>query len=313
MRLVFMGTPEFAVPSLAALVAAGHDIACVYTQPPRPAGRGQRAQASPVQQYAESHGFDLHFPTTLKDPREHVHFATLRPQAAVVAAYGLILPGSLLAVPPLGCLNVHASLLPRWRGAAPIQHCILAGDKRSGVAIMKMDAGLDTGPIVLAGAVRVTRASTAASLHDRLAKLGAELIVEALAGLADGTLTPTPQPEFGVSYAPRLARRDGRLDWRQQAAALERQVRAFYPWPGAWFETDGIRIKVLRAAVVRRRSRALPGTVLDDTLTVACGEGALRISQVQREGRDAMQAGDFLRGFDLPAGTVLPALDYPRR
>ncbi|MBV8651047.1 MAG: methionyl-tRNA formyltransferase [Alphaproteobacteria bacterium] len=304
--LAFMGTPDFAVPSLAALIDAGHDIAAAYCQPPRPAGRGNKLQSSPVQLFAESRGIPVRHPTRLRDPAAQAEFAALGLDAAVVAAYGLILPKPVLAAPRLGCLNVHASLLPRWRGAAPIQRAILAGDAESGVTIMRMEEGLDTGPILLAESVPLGPATTASALHDTLAALGARLIVEALDRLAAGGLAARPQPGQGVTYAAKLTREEGRLDWRRPAAELERAVRGLNPWPGVWFELAGERIKVLAAELTSGPSGAAPGTVLDDSLAVACGVGALRPILLQRAGRAPAASSAFLRGYAVPRGTVLP-------
>jgi methionyl-tRNA formyltransferase len=304
LRLGFMGTPDFAVPILQALMAAGHDVVAVYTQPPRPAGRGHREQPSPVHRAAEVAGITVHTPTKL-DAAEQERFRALELDAAVVAAYGLILPKAVLSAPRLGCLNVHASLLPRWRGAAPIQRAILAGDSETGVTIMQMDEGLDTGPMLLAESAPIEPETTAATLHDQLAALGARLIVRALAGQADGTLVPRPQPAEGVTYAKKLTRDEGRLDWTKPAVELERAVRALSPAPGVWFERGGERIKVLAATLAERRADAVPGTVLDDALTIACGSGALRLSRVQRAGRAAVDAEAFLRGYPLRPGTRL--------
>ena len=298
LRLAFMGTPDFSVPALQALQAAGHEIAAVYSQPPRRSGRGQKQRPSPVQAAAEEAGLEVRTPESLKTPEAQADFAALDLDAAVVVAYGLILPKTILEAPKLGCFNIHASLLPRWRGAAPIQRAILAGDSESGVSIMRMDEGLDTGDVCLRRALPITAATTASELHDGLAALGAEMIVEALAELASGTLSCHPQPEEGVTYAAKLSREEGRLDWRQPAAALARKVRAFTPWPGAWFEVEGERIKVLEA--LPADGGGDPGSVLGPELTVACGEGALRLLKVQRQGKAAMAAGDFLRGFGLP-------------
>ncbi len=304
LRLVFMGSPEFAVPTLAALLDKGHEIACVYAQPPRAAGRGQFQRPTPIQVFAESHGLAVRTPRTLKDADAQRAFASLAADAAVIAAYGLILPPAVLAAPRLGCFNVHGSLLPRWRGAAPIQRAILAGDTQTGVTIMRMEAGLDTGPMLLSQTVPITPTTTAATLHDTMARLGAALMVDALDGVAAGTLHAVPQPERGVTYAPKLERDEGRLDWRQSAADLERRVRAFYPWPGAWFEIGGERIKVLSAAIEAAGPSA-PGTVIDDRLAIACGKDALRPLRIQRAGRAAMDTDAFLRGTRIPAGAVL--------
>ncbi|GIK97223.1 MAG: methionyl-tRNA formyltransferase [Alphaproteobacteria bacterium] len=306
LRLAFMGTPDFAVPALAALLEAGHDIASVYSQPPRPSGRGQKLQPSPVHLFAESRSLAVRTPAALKSPEVQADFVALGADAAVVVAYGLILPKAILATPRLGCLNIHASLLPRWRGAAPIQRAILAGDAETGVTIMQMDEGLDTGAMLLQERVPIAPAETGATLHDRLAELGARMIVSALDGLAAGKLRPAPQPADGVTYAAKLTREEARLDWRQPAAALERQVRAFDPWPGAWLDYAGERIRVLDARV-DGPAKGRPGSLRPGTLTVACGDGTgLELLQVQRAGRKAMSAAEFLRGFSLPAGAVLP-------
>jgi methionyl-tRNA formyltransferase len=303
LRLVFMGTPDFAVPILAALIDAGHQVAAVYSQPPRPAGRGQRERPSPVHLFAADKAIPVRTPKSLRSAEAQGEFAALAADAAVVAAYGLILPTPVLESPALGCINVHASLLPRWRGAAPIQRALLAGDEVTGVTIMQMDEGLDTGAMLLAEMVPITAQTTAGSLHDSLAALGAGLVVTALAGLAAGTLAGRPQPAEGVSYAAKLSKDEGRLDWQRPAAELVRVVRAFAPQPGAWFEHAGERCKVLAATV--ERGTGAPGTVLDDRLTVACGSGALRLEEIQRAGKAPLAAAAFLRGRPLPAGTVL--------
>jgi methionyl-tRNA formyltransferase len=302
-RLAFMGTPEFAAASLAALIAAGHDIAAVYSQPPRPAGRGQQPRPSPVQHLAESLRLPVLTPATLKTAETQQQFSALGLAAAVVVAYGLLLPRAILESPRRGCLNVHASLLPRWRGAAPIQRAILAGDRQSGITIMQMDQGLDTGPVLLRRAIEIGPRETSASLHDRLASLGAELIVEALEGLAAGRLRASPQPTEGATYAAKLTREEERLDWREPAALLDRRVRALAPRPGAWCEIGGERVKILEAEPVE--AAGIPGHLIDDRLTVACGEGALRLLKLQRAGKAALSAGDFQRGFRLAPGMVL--------
>jgi methionyl-tRNA formyltransferase len=305
LRLVFMGSPDFALPTLEALLAAGHDVVCVYTQPPRPAARGQMERPSPVHAFAAGKGIPVRTPESLKGSAEQRAFQELEPDAAVVVAYGLMLPKAVIAAPKYGCLNVHASLLPRWRGAAPIQRAILDGDAETGVSIMLIDEGLDTGPVLLAEKIAIAPKETAAMLHDRLAGLGARLAVKALAGLADATLKPIAQAATGVTLAPRLSRQDGQLDWRLSATRLERQVRAFDPWPGAWFELGGERVKVLAAEVLAAAGGAWPGTVIDDSLAIACGEGALKPTRVQRAGRSAQATAAFLRGFPVPAGTRL--------
>jgi methionyl-tRNA formyltransferase len=304
--LIFMGTPEFAATILAALLAAGHRIVAVYTQPPRPAGRGHRLVASAVQELAERHGLVVRHPASLRSAEVQAEFAAVSADAAVVAAYGLILPAMLLDAPRLGCLNVHASLLPRWRGAAPIQRALLAGDAESGVTIMQMDIGLDTGPILLQQGVLVGPKTTAGELGEALAALGARLVLEALAAVALGALTPRPQPDEGVTYAAKLRREEAQLDWRRPAAALERQVRAFDPRPGAFLEGSGGRLRVLAAKAEPLLTAAAPGTVLDARLGVACGDGLLRLLRLQRPGRAALDAAEFLHGFSLPTGTVLP-------
>ncbi len=305
LRLIFMGSPDFAVPVLDALIAAGHDIIGVYCQPPRPAGRGHHETPCPVHAAAEARELMVRTPVSLKNADEQAAFAALNADAAVVAAYGLILPKAALAAPRLGCVNVHASLLPRWRGASPIQRAILAGDEQSGVTIMQMDEGLDTGPMLMAEAVPITSQTTAPALHDALAAIGARLIVKALDGLADGSLKPTRQPATGVTLAPKLDRSEGRLDWRRDAGELERALRALNPWPGTWFEHEGLLLRVRSGVVIDGVAGAEPGTILDGQLTVACGHSALRLTQLQRPGKAATQADDFLRGYPLAKGTVL--------
>ena len=305
LRLAFMGTPDFAVPALEALIAAGYDLVAVYTQPPRPAGRGQAMRRSAVHEAAEKHGINVRHPASLKSAAEQQAFADLKLDIAVVAAYGLILPKAILTAPRLGCLNIHASLLPRWRGAAPIHRAIMAGDSETGITIMEMDEGLDTGAILMQEAVPITPGTTTEALHDTLAALGAKLIVYAIDGRAIGRLKPKPQPAEGVTYAKKLTREEGLIDWRKSATALACQVRAMTPWPGAYFEHDGQRFKVLAAEASLPLARKLPGMVLDDKLLIACGEGALQLRRLQREGKAAMDAEAFLRGFNLPFGTLL--------
>jgi methionyl-tRNA formyltransferase len=304
--LVFMGTPEFAATILSALIEAGHRVRAVYTQPPRPAGRGHRLQPSPVQASAERHGLTVRHPESLRAPEVQAEFAALAADAAIVAAYGLILPAPVLQAPRLGCLNVHASLLPRWRGAAPIQRAILAGDGETGITIMQMDEGLDTGPILLRKALLIGPKNSAGELSGQLAALGADLILAALEGVVSGALKARPQRSEGVTYAAKLRREEARLDWRLPAIVLERQVRAFDPWPGAFFQTHGERIRVMMAEAAARAVAAVPGTVLDERLSVACGEGKLRPLRLQRPGRGALDTAAFLRGFALPPGTLLP-------
>ena len=303
-RLVFMGTPEFAVPSLTALVAAGHDVVSVYTQPPRPAGRGKRPRFTPVYAAADHHGIAVRTPETLRSVEEQDVLSALGVDAIVVVAYGLILPKSVLDMPRLGCLNVHASLLPRWRGAAPIQRALLAGDAETGISIMLLDEGLDTGPVLLQRAFTMAPEETAGTLHDRLADLGAAMIVPAVAGLAEGRVVATEQRDEGATYARKIGRSEAEIDWGRSAEEIDRQIRALAPSPGAWFRHGAERVKVF-ACVVAAGASGNPGEVLDDRLTIACGAGALRLQQLQREGRKAMDAGAFLRGQALPPGTQL--------
>jgi methionyl-tRNA formyltransferase len=295
-----MGSPDFAVPALRALHDAGHAIAAVYCQQPRPAGRGQTIRRCPVHEAAEALGIPVRTPARLRGNADALAaFAALELDAAVVAAYGLILPEAMLQAPRFGCLNIHASLLPRWRGAAPIQAAILAGDEETGITIMQMDAGLDTGPMLLRQSVPVTPTTTTALMHDTLAELGARLILRALAGPRQ----PVPQPPDGATYAPKLRRDDGRIDWSRDAASIERQVRAFDPWPGTFTLLEGVPLKVLGAEIATGDGR--PGTVLDDALTVACGGGAVRLTRVQLPGRAALETAAFLRGRKVPTGAVL--------
>ena len=295
-----MGTPTFAVPALLALVEAGHEVAAVYTQPPRPAGRGKQLMPSPVQREAERLGIAVRAPRTLRDLEAQADFAALEADLAVVAAYGLILPQPVLAAPTHGCINIHASLLPRWRGAAPIHRAILAGDPVTGVTIMQMEAGLDTGPM-LAAARTPMEDKTGGELAAELAELGARLLIEVLAELPGHA--PAPQPDLGVTYAAKIDKAETRIDFARAAELIERHVRAFAPAPGAWFELDGERYRILSAQVVAREGAA--GTTLDDHLTIACGHGALVPTMIQRAGRPAMTAAELLRGRAVPAGTKL--------
>jgi methionyl-tRNA formyltransferase len=300
LRLAFMGSPDFAVPALAGLHAAGHEIAAVYCQPPRPAGRGQAERRCAVQVYAEALGLPVRTPARLRrETAEWTAFAALDLDVAVVAAYGLILPQPVLDAPRRGCLNIHASLLPRWRGAAPIQAAILAGDSQTGVTIMQLDAGLDTGPTLLRGAVPITATTTSPELHDALAVLGRDLVIRTL----DEAPSPVPQPDEGATYAPKLSRADAAIDWSLPAEAIERRLRALNPWPGTQTTLAGTVLKI-QAAIVDSGAGS-PGTVLDGAFTVACGTGALRLLRVQAPGRPAMEAAAFLRGRPVPPGTVL--------
>lgn len=305
LRLVFMGTAAFAVPALEALAASGHSLCAVYSQPARPAGRGLKPRLTPVHAAAERLGSEVHTPRTLRDPEAQEAFRGLRPDLAVVAAYGLLLPPPVLDAPACGCVNLHASLLPRWRGAAPIQHAILEGDSESGVTIFRMEPTLDTGPVLAMERMALGPRTTAAGLHDALAALAARMIVPTVAAIAAGRVQATPQPEAGVTYAPKLERDSGRLDWTRPAVVLERQLRALNPWPGCWTVLHGERLRVLAGAV--GDGAGPPGEVLDDRLTVACGEGVLRLTCVQRAGGRPLEAAAFLRGCPVPRGTRLGA------
>jgi methionyl-tRNA formyltransferase len=301
MRVVFMGTPDFAVPTLDALVAAGHEVVAAYCQPPRPGGRrGRELVASPVQRRAEALGVAVRCPVSLRKADAQAEFAALEADVGVVAAYGLILPQAVLDAPAHGCLNVHGSLLPRWRGAAPVQRAILAGDAETGVGIMQMEAGLDTGPVRLERRTPVA-AKTAGELTAELAQLGAAAMVEVLSDLSG--YPPKPQPANGVTYAAKIDKAEARLDFAQPADAVARQVRAFAPVPGAWFEVAGERVKVLASELWA--GDGAPGAVLDDRLTIACADGAIRPTLVQRAGRGVASAAELLRGFPIPAGTRL--------
>lgn len=302
-----MGTPDFATALLKELCARGHEIAAVYSQPPRPAGRGMSEKKSSVHQFAESKGLLVRTPKSLRSPEEQAAFRALQADVAVVAAYGLLLPQPILDAPKHGCLNLHGSLLPRWRGAAPIQRAIMAGDKESGVEVMKMDAGLDTGPVALTAKTPIGPDMTAGELHDRLAELGAPLMADALDLLAKGELRFTPQPEEGDCYAAKIDKAEARIDWRRPAQALHDHVRGLTPFPGAFFEGDlghGVeRVKVLRTQV--EAGKGAPGTILDEAGLIACGDGALRLLRVQRAGKGEMAIEEFLRGRKLAKGAVL--------
>ena len=301
MRIIFMGTPDFSVPVLDALVGAGHDIAAVYCQPPRPAGRGKKDRLSPVQARAEALGLEVRHPVSLKGAEDQAALAGFGADVAVVVAYGLILPQAVLDMPAHGCLNIHASLLPRWRGAAPIHRAIMAGDAETGVCIMQMEAGLDTGPVLLRQSTAIGAEETTGGLHDRLSGMGAALIVEALSRLSD--LVPEPQLEDGVTYAEKIDKAEARLDWSWTGAEVDRHIRGLSPFPGAWFDHDGQRIKLLQSRLAQ--GCGAPGSVLDDQLTVACGKGAVQVLRLQRGGKGPQDAKEFLRGLPLPKGTRL--------
>jgi methionyl-tRNA formyltransferase len=305
MKVIFMGTPDFAAHALNALHAAGHDIVCVYSQPPRPAGRGHKLQPSPVQRRAEDLGLPVRHPLSLKkDAQARADFAALKADIAIVAAYGLILPQDVLDAPQHGCINIHASLLPRWRGAAPIQRAIMAGDDKSGVCIMQMEAGLDTGPVLMRGEVPITATTTAQTLHDALAAQGAALIVKTLENLQ--ALKPEPQSDNGVTYAHMLSKEDGKIDWTQSAAAIERQLRAFSGWPGVWTLHNGARLKILAAEIdTADGTQGKTGEITDRHLIVACGSGSLRLTSVQPENRKAMDGLSYMNGAHVNIGEIL--------
>jgi methionyl-tRNA formyltransferase len=307
MRLAFLGTPDFAVSALAAIVEAGHEVACVYSQPPAPRGRGQELKPSPVHAFAEARGIPVRTPASMRDPAEIAAFAALDLDAAVVVAFGQILPAAVLEAPRLGSYNVHASLLPRWRGAAPIQRAIMAGDKVTGVQVMRMTEGLDEGPVLATATLRIDAAETAGTLHDRLAAAGATLVVETLAEIASGKAVATPQADEGVTYARKISPKFSRLDWSKPGAVLDCKIRGLSPFPGAWFELPTekgpVRVKALLSAFEDEAGE--PGTTLDDRLLVAAGEGAVRLLRVQREGKGPQDADVFLRGNPVPAGTKL--------
>lgn len=301
MRIVFMGTPDFSVSVLDALVTAGHDVLAIYCQPPRPAGRGKKDRPSPVQSLAESRGIPVRHPINFQDPAEIKSFADLNADIAVVVAYGLILPQAVLDAPKHGCLNIHASLLPRWRGAAPIHRAIMAGDDQTGVCIMQMERGLDTGPVLMRAETDILADDTTAVLHNRLSGMGADLIVKALAELPN--LKAVPQSDEGITYATKIDKSESKIDWSQPAEKVDQLIRGLSPFPGAWFEMDGQRVKVLNSAVVSGQGAA--GEVLDDVLTVVCGQGAVQLLRLQRAGKGAMAPNDFLRGFPVNKGHKL--------
>ncbi len=307
LRIAFMGTPDFSVGVLAALVEAGHDVVVVYSQPPRKAGRGMDLKKSPVHEFAEARNIEVRTPKSLKSEDEQQKFADLKLDVAIVVAYGLLLPMPILEAPRLGCLNLHASLLPRWRGAAPIQRAIMAGDAETGVMVMQMDEGLDTGPVLGTERLAITGEMTASGLHDELARIGAPLMVATLEKLAAGDITPAEQSEDGVTYAKKIDKAEARIDWSRPATELDCHIRGLSPFPGAYFEIvrkgKPERVKVLRATPVA--GNGVPGTALDDALTIACGEGALQLIDVQRAGKGRTSAEEFLRGFPLIKGEAV--------
>lgn len=305
MRVVFMGTPDFSVPTLTEIVSSGHEVVAVYTRAPKPAGRGQAERKSPVHETAEAFGIPVFTPRSLKGEAEQLQFASLGAEVAVVVAYGLILPKPVLDAPEYGCLNLHGSLLPRWRGAAPIQRAVMAGDRQTGIVVMQMDEGLDTGAMGPTEIIPIGPDMTAGELHDQMMRVGADLMGRALAALGRGSLQFTPQPEAGTTYAAKIDKAEARIDWAQSAEAVHNQIRGLSPFPGAWFELElggkPVRIKALRSTLAS--GSGAPGTVLDD-LTIACGIGAVRLTQVQREGKGAMDAATFLRGAGALPATV---------
>jgi methionyl-tRNA formyltransferase len=307
LRLAFLGTPEFAVPTLAGLIEAGHEIACVYAQPPAPRGRGQAVRASPVQAFAQGAGLAVRTPAAMRDPEAITAFAALDLDAAVVVAFGQILPEAVLQAPRRGSYNLHASLLPRWRGAAPIQRAIMAGDAVTGAQVMRMTAGLDEGPVIAEVRTRIDALDTAGALHDRLAIAGARLVVDAIGQVETGAAVARPQPDEGAVYARKIHPAEGRIRWDRPAASVDRQIRGLSPWPGAWFtvttERGPARVKALLSCLAD--GEGPPGVVLDDRLAIACGEGAVRILRLQREGRSAQDGPDFLRGFRLAPGMTV--------
>ncbi len=305
MRLIFMGTPDFAVPALATLIGSQHQVVAVYTQPPRPAGRGQQVQKPPVMLLAEKHGLEVRTPISLKDPAEQAAFTALNADAAVVAAYGMLLPQPILDAPRFGCVNIHPSLLPRWRGAAPIQRALLAGDAETGVCIMQMDAGLDTGAVLMRGSFAMPPDATTGRLFPVLADMGAKLLMMTLDRIAEGTVIKTPQPAEGVTYAKKLTREDYPLNWHHTARMLDFQVRGLHPSPLATMIFGDTILKIHAARAEHIAHDQPPGTVLDNKLLIACKEGALRILALQKPGGKALAAADFLRGFPIPEGTQL--------
>jgi methionyl-tRNA formyltransferase len=310
LRVIFMGTPDFSVPTLLEIVGHGHEVVACYSQPPRPAGRGMEERKSPVHEKAEAFGIPVFTPTSLKSPEEQERFAALQADVAVVVAYGLMLPKAILDAPEHGCLNLHASLLPRWRGAAPINRAIMSGDAETGVEVMQMGEGLDTGPVCMAEKLPISANMTAGDLHDRLARLGADLMGRALAALSRGALGATEQAEEGVTYAHKLSKGETRVDWSKPAADVHNHIRGLSPFPGAWCEMPrgekSERVKLLRSTLVADAVSGAAGEVIDDALTITCGDGkAIRLVEVQRAGKKPMSAEEFLRGAKLDAGTVL--------
>ncbi|WP_417449052.1 methionyl-tRNA formyltransferase [Kordiimonas sp.] len=301
MRVAFMGTPDFAVPTLKALMDGGHEIVAVYSQPPAPAGRGKKLRPSPVHAFAEAAGLSVFTPKSMREKDTQADLRALDADIAVVVAYGQILPQTVLDTPKYGCVNVHASLLPRWRGAAPIHRAVMAGDRKTGVCIMQMEAGLDTGPVLLRAEIEIAPDDTTLGLHDRLAQMGADLICRAIEGVEAGKLKAEPQDDIGVTYAKKIEKAEARIDWTRPATEVDRHVRGLFPFPGAWSELGGERVKILSGHAEPKTGTA--GTVLDEEMLVACGEGAYRIDRAQRAGKAPMERNELLRGFSLPKDT----------
>lgn len=300
LRIAFMGSPDFAVPTLEAILAAGHEVVCVYSQPPRPAGRGRQVTKTSVHQAAEQRGLRVRTPENFRSGPDREAFAALRLDVAVVVAYGLLLPRAILDAPRLGCFNIHGSILPRWRGAAPIHRAVMAGDTVTGVQVMKMDAGLDTGPVMLTATTPISEEDTTGDVHDRLSKLGASLMVDALVKLEAGEVVLHPQAAEGVTIAPKVSPAEARIDWMQPARTVAARIRGLSPFPGAWFEWEGQRIKALHARA--ETGAGEPGLVIDDNLLIACGEGAVRLLRLQRAGKGQMTAEEFQRGAGISRG-----------
>tara|TARA_Y100000588_G_C14262248_1_gene928153 strand:- start:458 stop:1402 length:945 start_codon:yes stop_codon:yes gene_type:complete len=306
LRLAFMGTPDFSIPTLEVLENSSHDVCAVYTQPPRRAGRGKQEQKTPIHQFAENRSINVHTPTDWRSKKVIKQLSDLRVDMAIVVAYGLILPPQILNTPRFGCINIHASLLPRWRGAAPIQRAIMAGDNKTGISIMQMEPGLDTGPILVSEDVPISKTTTLQSLHQTLASLGASLINPTISAIQHGTIKAVTQPTNGITYAAKLSREDGHLDWTKSAQEIERLIRALNPWPGAWCILGNQRLKIFEAEVLKTESNSMvPGTILDKKLSIACGKDQLRLKQIQLPGKKVMNIDDFTRGTQVTVGTLL--------
>ncbi len=302
LRIIFMGTPEFGVPTLQTLLGSQHQVVAVYSQPPRPAGRGHQVQKSPVHLLAEKHNIPVFTPKSLRDTEAQATFSRFNTDVAVVVAYGLILPNEILEAPKYGCINIHASLLPRWRGAAPIQRAILAGDTATGITTMQIAEELDSGAMLTQQSIPIDTETTAAQLHDNLSLLAAKMIIEDMEGLITGKIIPTPQPKDGITYAKKLTKEESKIDWQQPAQQIERQTRALNPWPGVWFQWQNLRIKLLKAIVISQKTALPPGTIINNELTVSCGQGALQLLEVQPQGKKPMDYKAFLNGYKIQNG-----------